>query len=81
MSIGAFREFILLSVAVKSKNIYKKDTSSKTRHTSLIQRGLSTNRRGSLRDVTNSALVYESKCGWLGGVAGSQPMSTAVHIT
>ncbi len=28
--------------------------------------------------LTNSALVYESQCG--GGVAGSQPMSTAVHI-
>jgi hypothetical protein len=31
--------------------------------------------------LTNSALVYESKCGGTGGVAGSQPMSTAVHIT
>ncbi len=32
--------------------------------------------------LTNSALVYESKCGGMGGeVAGSQPMSTAVHIT
>jgi hypothetical protein len=27
--------------------------------------------------LTNSALVYEPKCG--GGVAGSQTMSTAVH--
>ena len=27
--------------------------------------------------LTNSALVYESKGG---GIAGSQPMSTAVHI-
>ncbi len=31
--------------------------------------------------LTNSALVYESKRGGRGGVAGSQPMSTAVHIT
>ncbi len=30
--------------------------------------------------LTNSGLVYEPKCG-RGGVAGSQPMSTAVHIT
>ncbi len=31
--------------------------------------------------LTNSALVYESKCGGMGGIAGSHPMSTAVHIT
>ncbi len=31
--------------------------------------------------LTNSALVYEPKCGGGGGgVAGSQPMSTAVHM-
>jgi hypothetical protein len=31
--------------------------------------------------LTNNALVYDPKCGWRGGggVAGSQPMSTAVH--
>jgi hypothetical protein len=29
--------------------------------------------------LTNSALVYEPKCGGRGGVAESQPMSTAVH--
>ncbi len=29
--------------------------------------------------LTNSALVYEPKCGGRVGVAGSQPMSTAVH--
>jgi hypothetical protein len=29
--------------------------------------------------LTNSALVYEPKCGG-GGGAGSQPMSTAVHM-
>ncbi len=30
--------------------------------------------------LTNSALVYEPKCGGRGGgVAGSQPISTAVH--
>ncbi len=28
---------------------------------------------------TNSALVYESNCGGMWGVAGSQPISTAVH--
>jgi len=37
-------------------------------------------KRGRLSLLTNSAFVYESKCGG-GGVAGSQPMSTAVHIT
>ncbi len=31
--------------------------------------------------LTNSALVYESQCGGIGDVAGSQPMSAAVHIT
>jgi hypothetical protein len=33
--------------------------------------------------LTNSALVYESQCEGDGGgmVAGSQPMSTAAHIT
>ncbi len=31
--------------------------------------------------LTNSALVYKSKCGGDWGVAGSQSMSTAVHIT
>jgi hypothetical protein len=42
--------------------------------------------RGSQRDVvylglTNSALVYKPKSGGRGvGVAGSQPMSTAVHM-
>jgi hypothetical protein len=31
--------------------------------------------------LTNSALVYELKCGGKGGgVAGPQPMSTAVHM-
>ncbi len=42
--------------------------------------------RGLQRDViyigwpeTNSTLVYEPKCGGRGRVAGSQPMSTAVH--
>jgi hypothetical protein len=29
--------------------------------------------------LTNSALVYEPKCGGA-GVAGPQPMSTAVHM-
>ncbi len=29
--------------------------------------------------LTNSALVYKPKCGWE-GVAGSRPMSTAVHM-
>jgi hypothetical protein len=29
--------------------------------------------------LTNSSLLYESKCGGGGRIAGSQPMSTAVH--
>jgi hypothetical protein len=29
--------------------------------------------------LTNSALVYEPKCRGVGGVAGSQPMSTAAY--
>ncbi len=31
--------------------------------------------------LTNGALIYVSKCRGRGSVAGSQPMSTAVHIT
>ncbi len=31
--------------------------------------------------LANSALVYKSKCGGIVGVAGSQPINTAVHIT
>jgi hypothetical protein len=31
--------------------------------------------------LTNSALVYEPKCGGRGGVSGSQSMSTAVQYT
>ncbi len=38
-------------------------------------------KRGRLSWLTNSALVYESKCGGRGEVAGSQPMKTAVYIT
>jgi hypothetical protein len=30
--------------------------------------------------LTKSARVYEPKCGWRGGVAGYQPMSTAVRM-
>jgi hypothetical protein len=30
--------------------------------------------------MSNSALLYEPKCGGMGRVAGSQPMSTAVHM-
>jgi hypothetical protein len=30
--------------------------------------------------LTNSALVYEPKCGGMGGGAESRPMSTAVHV-
>ncbi len=31
--------------------------------------------------LTNCTLVYEPWCGGRGGVAGSQPMSTAVHMS
>ncbi len=36
-------------------------------------------KRCRLSSLTNSALVYEPKSGGRGRVAGSQPMSTAVH--
>ncbi len=42
-----------------------------------IGRGVT--KRCRLSWLTKSALVYESICGGKGGVAGSQPMSTAVH--
>ncbi len=38
-------------------------------------------KRGRRFWLTNSALVYEPNGGGRGGIAGSQPMSTAVHIT
>jgi hypothetical protein len=39
-------------------------------------------KRWRLSLLTSSTLVYESKCGGIkGGAAGSQPMSTAVHVT
>jgi hypothetical protein len=38
-----------------------------------------TTKRCRLSWLINSALVYEPKCGG-GGLAGSQPMSTAVHM-
>ncbi len=37
-------------------------------------------KRCRLSRLTNSALVYEPKCGGRVGVAGSQPMSTAMHM-
>jgi hypothetical protein len=30
--------------------------------------------------LTNSALVYEPKCGWWRRITGFYPMSTAVHM-
>ncbi len=39
-----------------------------------------TTKRCRLSWLTNSALAYEPKCGGREGVAGSQPMSTAVHM-
>ncbi len=47
-------------------------------HDSVLQ---GATKRCRLSLLTNSALVYESKCGGRGGVEGSQLMSTAVHIT
>jgi hypothetical protein len=47
-----------------------------TRTISAIQ-GVS--KRCRLSWLTSSALVYKPKCGGWGWVAGSQPMSTAVH--
>jgi hypothetical protein len=48
----------------------------------VLNKGITKRCRLSL--LTNSALVRrldKSKCGGREGVAGSQPMSTAVHIT
>ncbi len=46
-----------------------------------INAGQGVPKRCRLSWLANSALVYEPKCGGGGvaGVAGSQPMSTAVH--
>jgi hypothetical protein len=44
-----------------------------------IGKGQGVKQRYRLSWLTNSALVHEPKCGG-GGVAGSQPMSTAVHM-
>ncbi len=43
--------------------------------------GKGVTKRCRLSWLTNSALVYEPKCGGGGGVTGSQPMTTAMHIT
>jgi hypothetical protein len=43
--------------------------------------GQGISKRCRLSLLTISALVYESQCEGMGEVAGSQPMSTAVHIT
>ncbi len=45
------------------------------------QKGLSqgVTKRCRLSSLTNSAVVFEPKCVGRGGVAGSQPMSTAVY--
>jgi hypothetical protein len=45
--------------------------------TMAVHQGVKTKCRPSC--LTKSALVYEPKCGERGGVAGSQPMSIAVH--
>jgi len=41
---------------------------------------LGVTKRCRLSWLTNGALVYEPKCGGRGRVAGSRPMSTAVHV-
>ncbi len=46
-----------------------------------VTKGLQLTKRWRHSWLTNSALVCEPKCGVEGGVAGSQPMCTAVHIT
>jgi hypothetical protein len=46
----------------------------------MVQVGRGVTKRCRLSWLTNGALVYKTKCrGRGGGVAGSQPMSTAVH--
>jgi hypothetical protein len=47
--------------------------------TGIKVRYLGVTKRCRLSWLTNSALVYEPKCGGRRGVRGSQPMSTAVH--
>jgi hypothetical protein len=62
----------------------QKIITSKEDHTSspdLVPSAQGVTKRCFLSLLTNSALVYESQCVGMGKVAGSQPMSTAVHIT
>ncbi len=53
--------------------------SASNRYTKNSTQGVTKRCRLSL--LTNSALIYESQCGGMGGSWGAQPMSTAVHIT
>ncbi len=46
----------------------------------LYKQGKGVTKRCRLPWLTNCALVYELKSGGRGGVAGSQPMSAAVHM-
>ncbi len=50
---------------------------TKTTFKNVADKGVT--KRCCLSWLTNSALAYEPKCGGRGRVAGSQPMSTAVH--
>jgi hypothetical protein len=66
---GGFRlgwQFLLLEIA--------HERADKT-----VDQGLGVTKRCRLSWLTYSVLVYEPKCGGSGGVAGSQPVSTAVH--
>ncbi len=47
-------------------------------HANVLYQGVTKKCRPSW--LTNSALVYEPKCMERGGVAGSQPMRTAVYM-
>jgi hypothetical protein len=62
----------------KTKKIYNKQKKpNKSIH--VFHEGQGVTKRCRLSLLTNSALVYGSQCGGMGGLAGSQPMSTAVH--
>jgi hypothetical protein len=68
--LGARSAYFLININL---NFPRKDFLT---HTS---RGLQFTKRCCLSWLTNSAHVYEPKCGGRGEAAGSQPMSTAVH--
>ncbi len=78
LSIGANSHMHLFSKCVTPFNFYHGHV--KFLNVPVLYDTPGITKRLRLSWLTNSALVYEPECGRRGEVAGSQPMSTAVHM-